>query len=230
MNGTQNGNAIRIGRSIAPGPGSATVVGNRIDLYQKGGIVVDGPGSTGFVALNDVKGIGPTPLIAQNGIQLSRGAVAQIVGNKVRDNQYTGGPDGSEGILLFQASTPGSVISNNVVTDNDENIGAYANTFVTPPATPIPSTGAKILNNTVLDAVKYDGIFLDQYTSRFRVEDNFLRRNREHDCHDDSTGTGTGGTANFWRSNNGETQNLDGLCQPRGHDGHHHNHHGDPDD
>ena len=35
----------------------------------------------------------------------------------------------------------------------------------------------------------------------------------EHDCHDDSTGRGTAGTANIWRDNRGETENRAGLCK-----------------
>jgi hypothetical protein len=210
LDGNQNGNAVRIGRSIAPGPGSANVIGNQIDNYQKGGIIVDGPGSTGFVSLNNVQGIGATDLIAQNGIQLSRDAVAQIVGNRVQENRYTKPETNSEGILIYGAGVPGSVISNNVVTKNDENIGAYRNQD----APFVPSRGAKILNNTLLDAVRYDGIFLDAFTSDFRVEGNFLRRNAEHDCHDDSHGSGTAGTANFWHNNDGVTSLPSAICRP----------------
>ena len=37
--------------------------------------------------------------------------------------------------------------------------------------------------------------------------------NTEHDCHDDSTGTGTGGTANTWKDNKGATENKPDLCK-----------------
>lgn len=37
--------------------------------------------------------------------------------------------------------------------------------------------------------------------------------NVEHDCHDESVGDGTAGTANFWEGNFGETQNRPGLCK-----------------
>jgi len=32
-------------------------------------------------------------------------------------------------------------------------------------------------------------------------------------CYDDTTGTGTAGTANTWFRNNGETENRPGLCK-----------------
>jgi hypothetical protein len=44
------------------------------------------------------------------------------------------------------------------------------------------------------------------------IQDNFLRNNTEHDCHDDSVGTGTAGTANNWINNDGLTENRPGLC------------------
>lgn len=46
-----------------------------------------------------------------------------------------------------------------------------------------------------------------------RVERNVLRRNGEHDCHDDTVGTGTAGTANLWVGNSGLTENRPGLCR-----------------
>jgi hypothetical protein len=44
---------------------------------------------------------------------------------------------------------------------------------------------------------------------------NHLRRNGEHDCHDDTVGAGTAGTANTWRDNDALTENRPGLCPPR---------------
>jgi hypothetical protein len=40
-----------------------------------------------------------------------------------------------------------------------------------------------------------------------------MKDNDEHDCHDDSVGSGTGGTANFWLKDKGETQNRPDLCK-----------------
>jgi nitrous oxidase accessory protein NosD len=59
-----------------------------------------------------------------------------------------------------------------------------------------------------------DGIFFGDLT-----EDNLIRRNVALtngvlDCHDDSSGTNTAGTANFWRRNVGNTDSPNGLCRP----------------
>jgi hypothetical protein len=40
-----------------------------------------------------------------------------------------------------------------------------------------------------------------------------MDRNAEHDCHDDSVGLGTAGTANLWIKNHGRTENRPGLCK-----------------
>jgi parallel beta-helix repeat protein len=43
---------------------------------------------------------------------------------------------------------------------------------------------------------------------------NRMSRNAEHDCHDDSIGAGTAGTANLWAGNIGRTERPSGLCTP----------------
>jgi nitrous oxidase accessory protein NosD len=45
------------------------------------------------------------------------------------------------------------------------------------------------------------------------ITENKLKRNGEHDCHDDTLGPYTGGTANFWTKNEGDTQNRPDLCK-----------------
>jgi Right handed beta helix region len=45
------------------------------------------------------------------------------------------------------------------------------------------------------------------------IEHNALAGNGAHDCRDDTVGAGTGGTANTWEKNRGETQNRPDLCE-----------------
>jgi parallel beta-helix repeat protein len=125
LSGCQNGNAVQIGRNSPAFPGdvttgTATVKENLIDDYQKTGVIVANTGSYGKVEHNTVQGIGPTPTIAQNGIQISRGAVADVKDNDVSDNQYSPQTVVSTGVLLFN---PGAVsVENNTVYDNDVNV------------------------------------------------------------------------------------------------------------
>jgi parallel beta-helix repeat protein len=58
-----------------------------------------------------------------------------------------------------------------------------------------------------------DGIRLDANSGGNQIRDNHLDGNVTHDCHDDSTGTGTALTANFWTGNHGDTENKPGLCK-----------------
>ena len=204
LRGCQNGFALAVGRNFEGQTGRVTAFDNHLDLYQKGGIYVDNVGSSAVLAGNLIQGEAAHPITAQNGIQISRGAVATITGNLVQDHSYALAANlvfSATGILVFQAGS-GTTISDNRIVRNDDNIGVYT------------TTGARILRNTILDSTFYDGIFMASDTSNNRIEENFLRNNTEHDCHDDSVGTGTGGTANMWRENDGLTDNRGGsLCE-----------------
>ena len=114
---------------------SGDISGNSVYAYQKGGIVVNGDGTTATVTGNTVTGLGPVDFIAQNGIQVSRGAVAMVRGNDISGNFYTGhvgvgpnpggqNPPGweyfSTGLLLIQAGKDAST-SRNHFSDNQHN-------------------------------------------------------------------------------------------------------------
>jgi hypothetical protein len=147
--GCQNGGGIRVGSNFLATTGTATIVSNSISDYQKGGIVVDGVGSSATVYGNTVTGVGPTPAIAQNGIQVSRGAKATVSHNTVSKNECnnpTCGPDfetqySSAGILLFNnvVGPLAATVSNNNVFAND--IGVL----------PDQVTGTSLSQNTITD-------------------------------------------------------------------------------
>ncbi len=136
FDGTQHGVAIYFTNG-----GDGTIDGNMVSAYQKGGIVVTGTNATSGAATtatitnNTVTGLGPVVFIAGNGIQVSRGAVAEVHGNAISDNFYTGevgvgpkpggqNPEGweyfSTGLLLFEAGA-GSKTSNNQFSGNQHN-------------------------------------------------------------------------------------------------------------
>ena len=58
-----------------------------------------------------------------------------------------------------------------------------------------------------------DGIRVDANSTGNQILKNHMDSNVTHDCHDDSTGTATAGTANTWDGDQGGTQNRDGLCK-----------------
>ena len=89
--------------------------------------MVDGIGSDGDIHDNIVIGFGPTPVVAQNGIQISRGATGEVYNNSVSANQYTGtGEASSTGVLLFGGCGDELVtnveVHDNTVVNNDVGI------------------------------------------------------------------------------------------------------------
>jgi parallel beta-helix repeat protein len=156
--GDQTGFGIQVGGtgSQAVGQvGHATITNCTVTDYQKVGIIIGRSGSSGTITGSTITGVGPTPLIAQNGIQIGPGtaAGATVSGNTISGNQFTGtgsGPDPftttqAAGILNFIDS---SSFTGNTVSGNDFGI-ASTNTG---------STGTTISGNTVQD--HFEGILL----------------------------------------------------------------------
>jgi hypothetical protein len=93
---------VEVGWQLSRQIGHAELINDRIESYQKNGITVDGPGSTADIFHDVVTGSGPTPIIAQNGIQISFGAKALVADNIITGNNYTGDKGASSaGILAF---------------------------------------------------------------------------------------------------------------------------------
>ncbi|MGH2400617.1 MAG: right-handed parallel beta-helix repeat-containing protein, partial [bacterium] len=66
-----SGVGILVGRQSDGTTGTATIVGNAIEGYQKAGIVIDNAGSSASIRGNRIAGVGPTGVVAQSGIQVS---------------------------------------------------------------------------------------------------------------------------------------------------------------
>lgn len=130
LSGCQNGRAVLVGwghgavDGMTNTAGSAKVVDVSISDYQKAGVEISGAGSSATVDNNNIIGVGSTSAIAANGIEVTYGAQANIHGNTVSDNSYTGS-DFATGILLYNAADP-TRVSSNSVTDNQ--IGFWTNT------------------------------------------------------------------------------------------------------
>ncbi len=116
-----------IGIFVEAGPtGTARVgiYGNTISNYDKNGLTCQDAGTSCVVAHNTVTGIGPTDLIAQNGVQIGPGGVGAVFGNDISANDYTGGTNSTEpqadfasGVLLYGAMGRTSV-GDNTLTDD----------------------------------------------------------------------------------------------------------------
>ncbi len=110
FNGAQHGAGIYV-RAFFAGVVTGEITGNTVYAYQKGGIVVNGPGGKiSKVNSNRVVGQGHVSYIAQNGIQVGYGAMpypSQVAGNAVFANSYIGTPgDGSSSAGLLVVGGP----------------------------------------------------------------------------------------------------------------------------
>lgn len=116
FDGTQHG--IGIYYTSENGPASGTVDDNAVSRYQKGGIVATF-GASVAISNNTVTGRGPLTSIAQNGIQVSRGATADVSGNSIYNHDYTPRDVTACGLLLFDAS--GVRTDHNLFRGNETN-------------------------------------------------------------------------------------------------------------
>lgn len=124
INGCQGGVGIEVK------PGHLGVSDSDISGYQKNGITVSGTGSTATISGATVTGAGPTPVIAQNGIEIASGARASITDTRVSGNECDAPSCGADsladsqsaGLLFFNAAS-GSRISQSTLSGND--IGGY---------------------------------------------------------------------------------------------------------
>jgi parallel beta-helix repeat protein len=204
LDGCQQGVAIEIGEDNPPTDdttGSATITQNVIDNYQKNGITVDGSGSAGWIVGNVIKGVGPTAIIAQNGIQISDGANASVVGNQVSGDVYTPQTYGSTGMLLYQ---PGNAtISLNNVTGTDTGIYAYQ------------VGGHTTVSDNQVSGSTYDGITLDTSTGG-----QFVNNNSSNNTGTYGEGFGVYGTTGAYLNNNEADNNAtDGFYADSGSSG-----------
>jgi hypothetical protein len=90
-----------------------------VNNYDKNGITCDDPGTVCNVKNTTVTGIGSTPLVAQNGIQIWA-ASGSLSANVVTGNTYDGPTYSAAGILIGNPYT--LAVKNNQVTHNDTNI------------------------------------------------------------------------------------------------------------
>lgn len=115
LNGSQHGVAIAFINGA-----SGTIDGSSIWNYQKNGMKISGTGTSVSVTNNTVTGSGRVGWIAQNGIQVSRGATALVTENTVTGNYYTGAYWTACGLLFYLAD--GVRSSGNKFGDNQHNV------------------------------------------------------------------------------------------------------------
>jgi hypothetical protein len=156
INGCQGGVGIQIGMAWTNPVevGTATLTNDTISGYQKNGITVDGAGSKATITSTTVTGAGATPLIAQNGIQVSNGAQAKITESTISGNEYN--PDYEATGVLFYGAAAGSSVTKSIIDDND--FGVYG-LDGSPTA---PTSSQLTISNDKLADDRYASVGLDQ--------------------------------------------------------------------
>jgi hypothetical protein len=204
LSGCQNGFGVNVGRQNIDGPtsGTATVVHNLIDKYQKGGVFVDNAGSSAEVAYNEVVGT-PSSTIAQNGIAVGRQAHGNVHHNKVSQNVYT--PSGTEATGMLYFRNPMVRAHHNDVFLNEDGIGIFL----------VTNSGVEVSYNNSRNNLD-DGIIVFDQSFDNLIAYNKAFENGMFDCADNSTGAHTGGVANRWVKDLGRTENKLGLCKQAG--------------
>jgi nitrous oxidase accessory protein NosD len=162
--GCQNGIGILVGRASLGETATASIYRNDILNFQKGGIVVDNAGSSAVIRENDIDGFGPVPFIAQNGIQVSRGASGHVRDNDVNGSWFTGANWTSTGILIFESS--GVIVQRNRLAGNQSGITAETWCWSVGSYAGLPANNNHIEGNAIdgsefgvtIDAVDFPGL------------------------------------------------------------------------
>ncbi len=162
--GCQHGVAIEVGLISKPlGVGNAVLKDVTVYGYEKNGPTVSEVGSTLSVTGSTVTGEGPSPYIAQNGIQVAFGGEGTIKSSTVSGNECSlPGTCSSSNLesqatgVLFYEATPGSSVSKSTLEEND--IGAY---YDSTSATQPPSPEVTFTKD-VLTSNRYEGFLLEQ--------------------------------------------------------------------
>jgi hypothetical protein len=174
INGCQGGVSIQVGMAWTDPVevGHATLSEDTVTEYQKNGITVDGEGSSAKIEHTSVTGAGPTPATAQNGIQVSNGAVGQISSSSVSGDecdltipepepgQTPCGSDGFEDYqaagILFYGAAAGSKVTSTELKENDVGVA-----FVS--ASPTQPTSPEVrIEKDLFSGDRYEGVALDQ--------------------------------------------------------------------
>jgi parallel beta-helix repeat protein len=221
----EEGVGVRIGRNFLGTAGRAVVLKNEIVRYQKGGVAVDGAGSFGLVSSNVIRGLGPitspiTPVPAQQGVQVGRGAGADVNGNRITANQYTGsGGEASFGILVFNttlAKDPRSNLVSRLRTNtvNNNDVGIYLQDV----KNQLIDSNRVQGNGDSSSAAPDGGIGIFETGANLGggnvFKKNETRTNAGLDCEDGTSGAGTGGTGNTWTANRGVDDSPAAICAP----------------
>ena len=158
--GCQHGVAVEVGAAAQKEVGHAVLKNVAVSGYEKNGPTVKYAGSTLSVTGSTITGAGPTPWIAQNGIEVAFGGQGSVKASTVTGNECNVASCGAEGEqasgVLFLQAAPGSSIVHSTVNENDLGV-YYASGSKTLSATPEVTIAKDLLTSN-----RYEGIDLEE--------------------------------------------------------------------
>jgi nitrous oxidase accessory protein NosD len=158
--GCQLGVAVQVGANEpVEEVGHAVLNKDTVSGYQKNGPTVKGTGSTLSVIASTITGVGPSPYIAQNGIEAWRGK-ATVTSSTISGDECNVGSCGAtgeqaSGVLFFEAAKGSSVTSSTV---EESDLGVY---YASGSAT-VPATPDLTVTKDVLTSNRYEGVLLEE--------------------------------------------------------------------
>ncbi len=150
LEGCQSGLGIFV-QSGNGGRSRVEITNNSVHDYQKNGITANEAGTEATIRGNAVSGIGSSPIIAQNGIQVAFGGTGTVDSNSVINHIYglcvsaTNCPDTAANILIFDSN--GVRVTRNTTGKAQLNIYYQGNR-------------GEVSNNTIFDTDVFDGLAL----------------------------------------------------------------------
>jgi hypothetical protein len=158
--GCQHGVAVEVGNKTPAEVGHAVLKNLTVSGYEKNGPTVKSPGSTMTVAGSTITGEGPSPWIAQNGVEVAFGAKGIVQTSSIAANECNVASCGATGEqasgALFYQAAPGSKLSSSHVNEND--LGAY---YASGSST-LSSTPEVTMSSDVLTSNRYEGVGLEE--------------------------------------------------------------------
>lgn len=121
--GCEEGNAIEVRNAPdASEPAIVEIVGNVVDGYQKGGILVHGHVEA-YLQLNQVGASAARERVPANAVQIGPGAMARVWSNEITASPFLGTDDAAGTAVLLVETAPGTLVSHNSIRGGD--VGVY---------------------------------------------------------------------------------------------------------
>lgn len=172
------------------------------------------------------------------GVFVSLGTNISARGNRITDSGSALVYDSSTGDIRFNLVERAAETGISLLSDHDVDVGFN---FVAESGAGIElleATGNSLQHNLIERSIRHgilldasddntiqsnrsrangaDGLRIASLSSGNTIHRNRMLSNAEHDCHDNTIGAGTAGTANYWISNRGRSNHPSGLCSWRG--------------